>query len=98
MKKERKTGIITIIFSLIILIYFIRLVSVSYLHINLTIIEGAFVELFTIPMIILSVILYFYNFNKIYKEGWILKSYYFISLIILTLVVLLLILASAYNN
>jgi len=97
MKKERKTGIINTLFSVIILFYFTCLVSISYLNINLTKIEGAFVELFTIPLMILSVSLYCYNFYKMYKEGWKLKSYNFISIIILTLVLILLILASVYN-
>lgn len=97
MEKEKKSGIIIIVFSLIILLYFVCLVSISYLQINLTNIGDAFVELFTIPLIIFSVILYCYNFFKIHKEGYLLKSYYFISMIILTLAVILLILASKYN-
>jgi len=94
---KNTNNILNLISSLVILFYFTSLIIISYYKYSINTIGSIVLEITTIPLLILTLVLYFYNFKKWYKENWKLISHPFLSIFILTLAILVMIFATIYN-
>jgi Ca2+/Na+ antiporter len=83
--------------SCICLTYFGCLIFLSFKQIYISDIFRAIFELFTIPFIILVLILIVFNFRKLYLEKWSIKSKHFISILVLFVTVALISVATILN-
>ncbi len=82
--------------SIITFIYFITLLTLWYYKINI-IILGVFIELLTIPFILLLLSLTFLSIKGSTKTKFNIKSNYFISLLLLSLIIIILIVLSFFR-
>jgi drug/metabolite transporter (DMT)-like permease len=83
--------------SCICLIYFSLLIFISYKQIFPNNFFRALLELFTIPFLILLIVLLGISFKKLHSEKWSIKSKYFFSILILLATLALLIVATILN-
>lgn len=88
--KKIPTDKFIIIGSFICFIYFISLVLLSHYKVQITIL-GVFIELLTIPLILLLIFLTFISIYKIIKAKFNIKSSYYISFLLLLLTIIILI-------
>ena len=77
-------------------IYFLILIILSRYEINITVL-GVFIELLTIPFILLLLLLTFLSIKSNIKTKFNIKSNYFISFSLLLLIIILLVIATIYE-
>jgi len=95
-KKVTKNAILVI--SCACLMFFSFLVYISYNQIIIkNIFFGIFVEFFTIPFIILLLVLLWISIREFHSRKWSIKSTYFFSMIILLITVSLIVIATLLN-
>ena len=94
--KKISSDVLVLYGSIISFIYFITLLIISHFKIRFVLI-GVFVELLTIPFILLLLFLTFYSIRKIFKGKMDAKSNSFISLAILITTIVMLVIATIYD-
>jgi hypothetical protein len=86
-----------LILSTASLIYFASLIFISYKNIVLNDVLEAVFELSTIPFILLVPVLVIFSFKGWHADKWAVKSKSFLSVLILTATIFLVIVATVYN-
>jgi hypothetical protein len=88
---------IKLILSAICLLYFTTLIYSSYNKLVFDNFFGAIFELITIPIIILTLIIYIIAIKDWFNKKFEIKSANFLTIIILTITIVMLVFASIYN-
>ena len=87
--KKTPADKIILISSVICFIYFVSLITLSHYEVQIEIV-GVFVELLTIPFVILLLLLVFLSIKNSVKTKFSIKSSYFISFLLLVLTIIIL--------
>lgn len=83
--------------SIVSLIYFLSLMTISYLKVEIILI-GVLVELLTIPFVFLLVILFYLSFKNWRKEQLVLRSNYLTPFVVTSLNIALLVVATLCDS
>lgn len=94
--KKLTTDKLILLGSFSCLIYFMTLTILSHYEIHLRML-GVFIELLTIPLIILLLFLTFFSLKNNIKNKFNIKSNYFISFLLLGLTIIILTISTIYD-